>query len=336
MILRGLTEPQRFPALLFCRYVASLAEHSTLPVDAPANVDRRRHRLRIISTLNPELMKPSDRVSIYPLQRQFFVACKSSPKIPARVSYDRIPGPCSTNVMMPFPKNATGGFLYYHRPPQAAPLEGSIRLRLTPEYDPMGFASGRDLVLPTGAVWELNLPQIARSKRLSAFLDQLLREQLVTADQLTRCRALFGDKAIKPAQTLFRLEQEFPVDFARTINLVIVGETLRSLHLADVFTATVNKVRVCPWTGTAIVRFEPSPTPEVAGRRVIHMRIVKIVEPAKRSIEGLKLRMLEPLEGHLLSVSRRGQGVYPWACDLDRKTRRAAALRMLWDASGLA
>ncbi|KAJ6460153.1 hypothetical protein C8R47DRAFT_946868, partial [Mycena vitilis] len=177
----------------------------------------------------------------------------------------------------PFPADSTGGFLYYHRPPQAAPLEGSIRLRLTPEDDPTGFATGRDLALPTGVVWEINLPQIANSKALGAFRDQLLHEQLVTETQLARCRALFGGKGIMPALTLFRLEQEFPVDFARSINLVIVGETLQSLTLTTVFTATVNGRQVFPWTGTALVRFERSPIPEFAKRRVVHMRIVKIV-----------------------------------------------------------
>ncbi|KAJ7611909.1 hypothetical protein DFH06DRAFT_1244054 [Mycena polygramma] len=337
MILRRLARPHRSPAMLFCRYVASLTEHSSIPVDAPVNVNSRRHRLRSISTLNPELIKPSDRVFIYPFQQQFFVTCQSSPEAPAMVSYYRIPG-IRPNVMMPFPEESGGGFLYYHCPPQAAPLEGSIRLRLTPEDDPMAFASGRDLALPTGVVWELNLPQIARNKALGAFRDQLLHEQLVTADQLARCRALFADKGITPALTLFRLEQEFPVDFARSINLVIVGETLHSLTLSTVFTATVNKVQVFPWTGTAIARFEPSPIPEFAARRVVHMRIVKIVEPAKCTISpsaGVKLRMLEPLEGYLLGVSRRGKGVYPSACDLDRGTQRAGALRVLWDASGL-
>ncbi|KAJ6460146.1 hypothetical protein C8R47DRAFT_943137, partial [Mycena vitilis] len=237
---------------------------------------RRRQRLRAISTLNQNLLKPADRVFIYPLQQQFFVTCKSSPTAPAMVSYYRIPG-SRPNIMMPFPADSTGGFLYYHRPPRAAPLEGSIRLRLTPKDDPTGFATGRDLALPTGVVWEINLPQIANSKALGAFRGQLLHEQLVTETQLARCRALFGGKGIMPALTLFRLEQEFPVDFSRAINLVIVGETLHSLALTTVFTATVNGRQVFPWTGTALVRFERSPIPEFVKRRIVHMRIVKIV-----------------------------------------------------------
>ncbi|KAJ7682007.1 hypothetical protein DFH06DRAFT_1159972 [Mycena polygramma] len=375
MIPRSLTRPHRSPALLFCRYVASLGEQPTISDDAP--IKRRRQRLRTISTLNPNLLKPTDRVFIYPLQQQFFVTCKSSPAAPAMVSYYRIPG-SRPNIMMPFPADSTGGFLYYHRPPLAAPLEGSIRLRLTPEDDPMGFAKGRDLVLPTGVVWELNLPQIANNKALGAFRDQLLHEQLVTDTQLARCRALFDGKGITPALTLFRLEQEFPVDFARSINLVIVGERLHSLALTTVFTATVNGRQVFPWTGTALVRFEPSPIPEFAARRIVHMRIVKIVTPARlalplplspesattsptdvddpadqlelantdpdspgtiepdANVKRPKLRMFEPLEGYLLGVSRRGKGVYPWACDLDRGTQRARALKVLWDASGLA
>lgn len=62
---------------------------------------------------------------------------------------------------------------------------------------------------------------------------------------------------------------------------------------------------------------------------MLHLRIVKILEPAACTEEG---RMLKPQEGELLML--RG-GLGPWAYDVDNTGPSAAALRILWDKAGL-
>ncbi|KAJ6452325.1 hypothetical protein C8R47DRAFT_1229490 [Mycena vitilis] len=317
---------QRPPPAFWARACMSM-DANTQNLKAPESSPiRQRSKLRVISTLNPRLIKSSDRVHIFPLQQQFYANFISS-STTALVPYYRI----STTQMMPFPDHSSG-FMYYHNPPQATPLEGSVRLRPTPDERWESFFNGKDLTLPSGAVWELNLPQLACRKALSPFCDQLLYDKLVAPEQLARCRELF---AITPSLTLFRLEQEFPVNFGRTINLSILGEVLHRLALTTVFTETVDGMQTFPWRGTALAHFEASTRPEFAGRRVIHLRIVKIIEPVKCTLGGFEGRMIEPKDGELLTLSRRSTAPEPWACDLDRDTRRAVALRTLWDASKL-
>ncbi|KAJ6462442.1 hypothetical protein C8R45DRAFT_1026787, partial [Mycena sanguinolenta] len=59
-----------------------------------------------------------------------------------------------------FPAQASG-FLYYHRDPDAAPLERSIRFRVTGTDRAPSFALGHDLLLPSGIPWQIILFQIA-------------------------------------------------------------------------------------------------------------------------------------------------------------------------------
>lgn len=73
----------------------------------------------------------------------------------------------------------------------------------------------------------------------------------------------------------------------------------------------------------------------VDGRRVLHMRILRLVRPVVSAFLNYKGRLLEPQEGELLTVSPRGgRGApEPWKCDLSRRNNTAAGLRALWDVS---
>lgn len=82
-----------------------------------------------------------------------------------------------------------------------------------------------------------------------------------------------------------------------------------------------------------MARFERSPRhPE---RRVVRLRFLKIVQPAQCTIKGYNGRVQEPEEGELLTVSSYRRPAEPWAYNIDGKTRLAAALRVLWDKSGI-
>jgi hypothetical protein len=91
------------------------------------------------------------------------------------------------------------------------------------------------------------------------------------------------------------------------------------------------------FTGSGIARFEPSTHQRYHGRRVVHLRIVKIVAPVTRAVPTLQIYDNyvpdKPVEGHLLTVRRDGKRPERWECDIDSSRPVASALRTLWDAS---
>ncbi|KAF8194032.1 hypothetical protein K438DRAFT_1969329 [Mycena galopus ATCC 62051] len=233
---------------------------------------------------------------------------------------------------IPFPDECAG-FLYYHRVPHAPPLEGSIRLRVTPDNAPWSLQRGRDLLLPSGNPWQIILLQIASRKQYTGMSAQLLAENLVTQQQLTSCRSLFGYAKTLPENILFRLSQQFVVDLSSNIRLTVVGKALHSICWDLFGIRPENKARF-PWAGSALVRFEPSTSPEHSGRRVVFLRVLRIITPVSPRFQH---RMLKPEEGKLLAVSPPGGGSKPWSYDIDAHRRapkcstHAIALGDLWD-----
>ncbi|KAJ7882287.1 hypothetical protein B0H13DRAFT_928553 [Mycena leptocephala] len=230
------------------------------------------------------------------------------------------------------------GFLYYHKGPQAAPLEGSIRFRITPNRAPSSFALGQDLLWQSGLPWHITLPQVALQNAFIQFRDQLLSECLVTEEELSQCRHIFQGRRIN-GHTIFRLTQEFPVHFeSGGVQLFAVADTLLHVGFPYLFRGCIGSIQHDIWNGFGIVRFEASTRPENAGRRVIHLRIVKIVTPVSCTVDTLEeynCLPLKPEEGQLLTVQHAGKVPEPWAYDIDGKTKACAVLRALWDVSGM-
>jgi hypothetical protein len=84
-------------------------------------------------------------------------------------------------------------------------------------------------------------------------------------------------------------------------------------------------------SGSAIVRFEPSTSPEYAGRRIVHLRIVKLLTPVSSVVDGNPRRfVVKPEEGELVAHFRDGEP-HVWAYNIDDTGKVAAALRTLWD-----
>ncbi|KAJ7737063.1 hypothetical protein B0H16DRAFT_1891724 [Mycena metata] len=276
-----------FTAHSTARLASSNHGPSTLP-DPDSKPKRRHPTRRLISTLNPALIQSEDYLDL------------SGFKLPH---------------VGTFPDNCAG-FLYYHRESSAAPLEGG----------PSSFSGGHDLLLPSGAPWEILLSQTTRAA-YRRFGDQLLRENLVTSAQLSLCRRIFTPTGrLHPPLIIFRLTQQFPVNFGVRLRLIIVGP--KALHPA-VWQFGRREVQF-PFTGSAVARFEPSTQD---GRRVVHLRIVKIIKPVVFTVEKSTARFAPPEEGQLLTCRFRGGDQAPWEYDVDLPSEPATALRVLWDVT---
>jgi hypothetical protein len=77
--------------------------------------------------------------------------------------------------------------------------------------------------------------------------------------------------------------------------------------------------RTIHFTGSGIARFEPSTHRRYHGRRVVHLRIIKIVAPITRAVPTLQIYddyvPDKPTEGHLLTVRRDGKRPERWECE---------------------
>ncbi|KAJ7106909.1 hypothetical protein C8R44DRAFT_322675 [Mycena epipterygia] len=304
-----------------------IRNYTDIQWDSPVREQRiRTHNLNIISTLNPNLLKTGDFLN---LSRRTSITIQFPDTVGAGqpLQYTR----SDKNSRIPFPLRSRG-FLYYHSEPSAGPLEGSLRFRLTMDNSPSSFVRGEDLHAPWGLPWEIVLPQIACRAEYTKIREQLLHEGLATEDQLSLCRDIFHKQPIHSRYTLFRLNSTFLAHFSR-MRLTIVGDALHALVLDAPFKDTGSNT--FPWTGSALFRFEPSSRAEHAGRRVVHLRIVKIIEPVEPLVEGYNGRVLKPEEGELLAISSERRAAEPWSYDIDRKAKSAAALRVLWEKSGL-
>ncbi|KAK6975068.1 hypothetical protein R3P38DRAFT_3128011 [Favolaschia claudopus] len=230
-----------------------------------------------------------------------------------------------------FPPGSSG-FLYFYRPQYSMPCEGGLRFRLADS--PEDFESAQDLISPNGLPWQISLPQISCREHYH-LRDQLLLESLVSRYQISRCRHLFRDvNQIFSHNLIFRLNQEFSVNF-RALSLVVVGrDKIHRLVLPHLFDCQTDNVRWYPWAGSAIAHFEKSTNPQYEGKRVVHLRVVRIIVPVSPTYEDRTPTKViaKPEEGQLLCREHRGN-LQPWACDIDAKpgTSIAVGLSMLWD-----
>ncbi|KAJ6488952.1 hypothetical protein C8R45DRAFT_901845 [Mycena sanguinolenta] len=285
---------------------------------------RPRQYESIVSTLNAASLLPSDHLDLSGLinAKVFFPTSRDSQALWYGTSTKR-------GGLSPFPPHSVG-FLHYYRPRHAAPLEDSIRFRVTPDNAPSSFQRGHDLLLPSGLPWGIVLPTIARDPQYSTLHDQLLEDNLVRAGRLSRCREVFGTVCVAKS-TLFRLKQEFRIHSAGSFRgmLTAVGDdALRSFSCdfnKSVFPHAFRQCQSChPWAALALAHFEPSTRPQDAGRRVVHLRITKAVDPTSLRIKRYNSFLLQRSEPE------------PWPYDIDAlNTPSAAALRVLWNRSSI-
>lgn len=123
-----------------------------------------RPRLRVIRTLNPSRLQPSDLHDVSGL-------VWASYHVDPNESFTKIGSSLiaySPSNKIPFPPG-TRGFLYYFSETSASPTRasnvdrnmkhGQIRFRVMPPSDATAFEDGEDLQLPTGMPWQTYVNQ---------------------------------------------------------------------------------------------------------------------------------------------------------------------------------
>ncbi|KAJ7123249.1 hypothetical protein C8R43DRAFT_1241144 [Mycena crocata] len=301
--------------------------------------ERKRHGgpgrpgLRELSTIQPSLLIAEDFVDLSG-RRKVSIRFPFTLGRGSNLTYDR---PWTLPKAVPFPPGCQG-FLYYDYGICGASLSGSVRFRVTASNNPVYFPAGRNLLLPSGFPWQLSLPLLAKNRLYSAICQQLLQEGLATESVLSLCRTVIGKRRIHSHCTLYHVDSVFLVEFTATLHLTIVGSSLHGVDFAHIFriqSKVAEGTSYFPWSGTALARLEPSTRPKFAGHRVLHLRILKILQPVACTVQNYRGRILQPIEGELYTVGSH-QGVpEPWAYDIDGKSKNATALRALWDMSGL-
>ncbi|KAJ7609395.1 hypothetical protein FB45DRAFT_944371 [Roridomyces roridus] len=278
-----------------------------------------------ISTLKPELLSPSDHLNISDAYcvSLFFQYSRSTKS--ERMYYRREVG-CLPGTFAPFPEEARG-FFY------CAP----VRFRCTPSSSPSSFAAGHDLLLPNGLPWQLLVGQAAIA--YPTLRAALLKEQFLTPKSLAEWHERLGKTEGQMTLTLmmFGLRQQFPVNFARGLFLHVVPpetapQRVAAIQLNHIFVSQPGKKRFHPFVGQGLAQFEVSPNDP----NILHLRIVKLLEPASRAVPEAVVGGIPPREGQLFHhrFKREGDAGRPWSFDLRGQNKNALALRMLVGREG--
>ena len=131
---------------------------------------------RIISTLCPKRLQPSDCVDI---SSRSWVAVKLQCGA-SHIRYHK----ARWNATGSFPPN-TRGFFYYHTPPKAPPLVGELRFRCASNLD--DFHNGKDLLVKDRfKPWSVPLYALANHASYAKWREQLILDNLVTQDTLDK------------------------------------------------------------------------------------------------------------------------------------------------------
>ncbi|KAL6302333.1 hypothetical protein BKA93DRAFT_751236 [Sparassis latifolia] len=236
----------------------------------------------------------------------------------------------STHKSVLFPPD-TRGFLYYHSPTDWSPLLGEIRFRLAQGSDVVNFALGKDLLWPqNGLPWRIMLFHIARAENYRPFREVLLRDKLVTPDVMDKCTRWPARMPHDACQIIQSLDDLIYFDFSalNTAFCVLIGkDDLRRVMTRSLFCDFRSDVRTTPYIGSAFCRFERTADQSLG----LHLRVVKIREPAKLKLPDYDGYISMPVEGELLV-----RGGKPWTIYSKTRSVYIDALRdkLKWETEG--
>ncbi|KAJ7496751.1 hypothetical protein FB451DRAFT_202457 [Mycena latifolia] len=279
------------------------------------SVKMLRRQIQVLHTLLPEKLKSSDFVDLTGKQKVKIYFGHKQPPIQLTYRWS-----AADAAFTPFPLHARG-YLYYCSPPPAAPLAGSIRLRVNSDS-----ALGSDLLLPNGLPWKITLPQLVASVHGAAPLRKLLSEGLVSSSTVDHCTRVFGQRRIfLPDTMLFHLDQPFALamDQAELLLTIVGRERLARFTKQRLFGDPAPRY---PFKGNVVARFELSPDATSC-----FIRIVRVVSPVICIKPDYVGRIVEPKTGEYLTYRPRVNGdPVPWSLSLAPGTSLSAdALRLL-------
>ncbi|KAG6812893.1 hypothetical protein H0H92_015628 [Tricholoma furcatifolium] len=239
--------------------------------------DRKNtRRTRIISTLQPHLLKPTDFMDI----SGKVTACVFHGETRLTVlEYSRI----NKKQENQFPPN-THGFLYYHHIPNTPSTSAEVRFRVTPADDKFNFSAGEDLLMPRKYwPWSRSLCQLA-GKSHKGLWDWIRQEGLV---EDAAAKWALDNAKYPPEQILFYLEQPFVMDLQhRSVSLGIatphaIGKVMleRLTTIRRGSSTGPNLWNDMPFRGHLLLRFERSSLPEHTNSRFLVLRVLKILQP---------------------------------------------------------
>lgn len=207
------------------------------------------------STFRPERLRPSDCVENLPrIFNKFY--CRPESK-PALTSIGDQHIGASIEWVEVKPPTPCKGFLYYHAPKPATPLAGTMRFRLTPDFDPASgvspqsaFAAGSDLLIPDAGdlPWSVPIWSIAPPMTMAPVC-AVLRADGHTVPNSPDTKK----KLTKGCLTLYALGQPFLVEFhmhtVRVWFLTNNGANMTCGRIQTGFVDLANKKFRSPYTG---------------------------------------------------------------------------------------
>ncbi|KAF8347418.1 hypothetical protein F5887DRAFT_1281109 [Amanita rubescens] len=250
---------------------------------------------RVISTLCPKRLRPSDCIDISGL---------SSPTIRLPYGATILRG-FNNNTRVPFPPN-TRGFLYYHTPPKAPPFVSEIRFRCANSLQ--DFSNGKDLLSSDKFnPWSIPLSALANQTAWLNFRGQLMLDDLAsqtTLDTWVAKKALYKSRRIGPRRPiLYYFRQPFLFRFD-AYELAFYTATKDQIGLCVATSPTVDErsrsVGVYPYGGSGVVQMERRGSKK--GR--VALRVLEIVEPVKDLIKDYDGFVHRPTEGALIQRSK--------------------------------
>ncbi|TFY59040.1 hypothetical protein EVG20_g7938 [Dentipellis fragilis] len=266
---------------------------------------------------------------------------------------------------LPFPPDTRGFFYYYPTStprvsddPDGRPenrlrvLVGEVRFRLTRTNDPACFAEGQDLRHADGLPWSIRFERIATSPAASELQAILLRDNLISEEQLEREREHVrrssvpsrrvgndylpyrGQQRRPSRRVMLGLGQPFSANLCRRTWCIAVdsvpgpaGPERKWVPVKNLFLQPDGRPY---FSGTMLCCLERSPLPERADLPVLVIRVLKITDPLVPLTSFPPERAMDvPVEGGL--ISRKGSPhlirVYhskPLQWLLDAETARAS------------
>ncbi|KAF8350383.1 hypothetical protein F5887DRAFT_1069407 [Amanita rubescens] len=253
----------------------------------------RRYASRILSTLCPMRLQPSDCIDLSGLIR---------PRLSLPCGVTAILGYPNITSKSFFPQN-TRGFLYYYTPPKAPPLAGEVRFRCANSLK--DFPNGKDLLsINKFTPWSIPLYALANRVSYSGIREQLMLDDLVSQtmfDKWDRNAISFSPGVNLPLPILYYLRQPVLLPFDRRdfAFYTVTKEKIGVCRTHNLFLLS-EELKTPPHSGSGLAQLEPYRCPRRPEKNTVAFRIVKIVEPVQDLVKDYDGHLLRPTEGMLL------------------------------------